>query len=180
MDDFPIGAILQPGGLRVDDLVGDFASELIRRGIKVRGLVQRCEPSATGCACAMEVVDLHTGERYRISQRLGAGSESCRVDPSGIAAASQVLRRAMEDGAELVVANRFGTLEKSGRGLADEMLAAMASGLPFLTVVAERHVDAWRTFCGGLGEVVAPTRRGLEDWFRRASAARGLMAAAAE
>ena len=78
------------------------------------------------CACVMELIDLGSGDAIRISQELGAGSSSCRVDPGGIAEAGSRLRASLEDKPDLVVVNKFGGLEKTGGGLADELLWAMA------------------------------------------------------
>ena len=50
-------------------------------GFKVAGLIQRNGDVGDACACVMELIDLGSGDAIRISQELGAGSSSCRVDP---------------------------------------------------------------------------------------------------
>ncbi len=164
----PIAAMVAGDGDLVDEMLDAFASRLLAEGVRVRGLVQRYH--GEGCACAMELVDLGSGESWRISQDLGAGSTSCRVDPSGVAAASVVLRRALDERPELVVVNRFGGLEKNGQGLADEMLAVMAEGIPFLTVVGRKNLDAWHAFCGGASEILPADATALQGWFARVRA----------
>lgn len=161
----PIAAVVHKAEVAgANELLASFADDLIGRGIRVRGLVQHDRRIGDGCACSMALRDLDTGQFYTISQNLGPGSTACRIDSSGIAAASVALRRAVAQGADLVVANRFGGLEAAGGGLAQEMLAAMAAGLPFLTLVAERWLGDWLAFTGGAGQVLPPDRSAMDRW----------------
>ncbi len=158
-------AIVQRPGIFVDELLAGFACDLLGRGVRVRGVVQHNGAVIDGCACTMELADVANGRRFRISQDLGAGSTSCRIDPAGVAAASAVLRAALDGDADLIVANRYGGLEKAGGGLCQEMLQAMASGIPFLTCVPVAHLDDWRVFSGGLGRLLPPEPAALYGWF---------------
>ena len=98
-----------------DTLLADFAVEIQRRGFKVAGLIQRNGDTGDQCSCVMELIDLGSGDAIRISQELGAGSSSCRVDPGGIAEAGSRLRASLEDRPDLVVVNKFGGLEDRRR-----------------------------------------------------------------
>ena len=113
----------------------------------------------------MVLRDLDDSQRFTISQNLGAGSVSCCVDPRGVVAAGIVLRRALAERADLVVVNRFGELEAAGGGFSAEMLALMAEGIPLLTIVADKHLEAWRHFCGGAALLIPPRLEALEAWF---------------
>lgn len=135
-----------------------FAGELAAAGVKVRGLIQRHDPD-------MQLVDVQSGRRYAITQDLGALSDACRIDPAGFAEASVVLRRALAEGAELVVVNRYGKLEAAGGGLADEMLAVMAEGVPVLTCVGPDQVESWRAFTGDCGVLLPPALDALRQWW---------------
>ena len=90
------GAVIHGPRAMTDTLLGDFAGELQRRGFKVAGLIQRNLDAGDACACVMELVDMASGEAIRISQELGAGSTSCRVDPAGIAEAFERAARRVE------------------------------------------------------------------------------------
>lgn len=151
------------GGAGVDDLVAGFALALIERGWRVRGLIQ--EMRQTGNGCSVSLVDLDDGTLYPITQDLGSCSESCRVDPAGIADATAVMRRIATEGADLAIFNRFAGLEAIGQGFAAEMLGIMALGIPVLTTVPEKHADAWQTFTGGLFTELEPKLEALENWF---------------
>ena len=152
----PFAAIFTDNG--AGDLLIAFAAELAGQGVRVRGLVQRHDPD-------MHLVDVHSGQSFAITQNLGAQSEACRIDPTGFAEASQVLRAAVDQRAELVVINRFGKLEAGGGGLLDEMLALMADGVPVLTCVNSEQLAAWQTATGGGGTLLAPDLAALRQWW---------------
>jgi hypothetical protein len=76
-----------------------------------------------------------------------------------------VLRRALQEPAELAIANRFGTLESEGGGMADELLALMMAGIPLLTAVKLPYLPAWREFTGGLSAELPAEADALERWW---------------
>lgn len=163
-----IAAIVHAKGATTDSmLLVSFADDWLQRGVKVRGLVDVLADESAGSACGAALRDLETGVHHVIFQDLGPGSSGCRIDAAGVTTASVALRRAAETGADLVVANRFGKLEASGDGLADDMLAVMAAGIPFLTLVAEPWLDDWRRFTGGVGDLLTPRRADLDAWLCR-------------
>lgn len=147
----PRAAALHHDGTRdIDALLASVAARQRRLGRRLRGVLMTYPEARTEqCAGAMVLIDLHTGEPFRVSQALGAGSRACRADQHGFARASQALRAALDDPPDLVICNRFGGLEATGGGFAGELLAIMAQGIPLLTAVATKHVDAWRDFSGG-------------------------------
>lgn len=155
-----IGAIVAEQGGR--DVLIAFARELEACGVRVRGLVQRSEPE-------MHLVDIHGGRAYAITQNLGSGSLSCRIDPTGFAEASAVLRDALAEGADLVVVNRFGKLEADGGGLAAEMLTVMAEGVPLLTCVGAEQMAPWRAFTGGAAQLLPADLAALRRWWMAAA-----------
>jgi len=128
-----IAAIVHADRRAADVLLGEFAADLIRARHDVHGLIQRRPPKGKG---GTVLIDLHAGTHHPLFQNLGAGSVSCSVDADSLASASLALWRALDARADLVIANRFGPLEAAGGGLAAEMLALVAEGIPFLTIVA--------------------------------------------
>ncbi|KJB96898.1 hypothetical protein N826_28350 [Skermanella aerolata KACC 11604] len=159
------GAVIHGPKAMTDTLLGDFAREIQSRGFKVAGLIQRNGDAGDDCACVMDLIDLGSGEAIRISQDLGAGSNSCRVDPGGIAEAGSRLRASLSGKPDLVVVNKFGGLEKGGGGLSDELLLAMSEGLPVLTSVAGRLIDEWMEFSGGHCDLLRPDDAALWQWW---------------
>ena len=142
-----------PGSEHVDSLLDRFTAELKRRGFRVGGVVQRNHGLRDDCAEQMELVDVATGRAFGISQNLGRESRACRVDPSGVADASQAIRRAVEERADLIVVNKCAGLEAHGEGLSAEMLSAITEGIPLLTSVGSRFINEWQVFAGGYADL---------------------------
>jgi hypothetical protein len=141
-------AILDDGQQDVDALLAQVARSQQQAGRRLRGLLMTHPEGREGCAAPMVLVDLHSRDEYLVSQPLGSGSTACRADVQGFASASQVLRDALQARPDLVISNRFGGLEAEGGGFAAELLELMALGVPVLTVVASRHLQAWQKFTG--------------------------------
>ena len=165
-------AIVHAPNESVDDVLSSFVQELADDGVRVQGLLQKLRCGAPGGSCSVDLVDITTRETYPIFQELGKGSTACRLDPAGVVASSIVLRRALEARADLIVVNRFGSMEREGRGLAQEMLAAMAERIPVLTVVHERYAADWESFTGGLAARLPASRDALRAWFDAVAATR--------
>jgi hypothetical protein len=144
----PVAAIAHDGRSDVDALLQAFVTQQRRLGRKVLGLLMTRRGPAQGCRTETVLTDIDTGVEYRVSQDLGAGSTACSADPQGFARASHVLRDALEQQPDLVVCNRFGALEAENGGFVAELLALLERGVPVLTVVAPRHLDAWQRFVG--------------------------------
>ena len=144
----PVAAIEHDGRSDVDAQLQAFVAQQRRHGRKVLGLLMARRGPAEGCRTEMVLTDIDTGVEYLVSQRLGEGSTSCSADPQGFARASQVLRDALEQRPDLVICNRFGALEVENGGFVAELLTLMEHGVPVLTVVAPRHLNAWQQFVG--------------------------------
>lgn len=159
----PIAAVIPDGNADIDQIVSGFAIAQIGRGRQIRGLVQ--ETCGSCQSKQVSLVDLDSGRMYPITQYLGTHSVSCRLDLGGIAESTVVMRRIALRGADLAIFNRYSALEAKGGGFAAEMLELMSRQIPVLTIVPRRHLDAWRTFTGGLSAELAPSRQTLEQWF---------------
>lgn len=162
-------AILDEGGADVDALLAQIAQRQREAGRRVRGLVMTRPDGGAGCAAAMVLRDLDSGEDYLVSQPLGADSQACRADPQGFARASEVLRRALAAAPDLVISNRFGGLEAEGGGFRAELLELMAQEVPVLTAVPPRHLQAWLQFTGGAA-VLPAQAQAVEAWLDQALA----------
>ena len=155
--------VVDDGGAEVDALLHAVAEQRRQAGWQVRGVLMRYRQAQPAGPSTMLMVDLHTQDEYQVSQCLGSGSMSCRADPQGFARASQVLRRAADEGADLVIVNRFGGLEAGGGGFRAELLAVLARGVPVLTAVVPRYLEAWRSFSGSATELPAD-RATVDAW----------------
>ena len=165
MTDAPprIAALVALRSGEADALLAGFAADRRRAGRRIRGLRQEMRDCDNGCQVVL--VDLDDGSLYPITQDLGAGSESCALDPGLLAEASVVLRRIAAEGAELAVFNRYSNLEAEGGGFAAEMLDLMSRGIPVLTIVPERRLADWHRFTGGFAVDLPVDRAALDAWF---------------
>lgn len=162
-DPLPRAAAIRAGDdSDIDGLLAALAGRMRAAGRRVRGLLMDFPQGREACG-EMVLVDIHSGERFGVSQPLGSLSAGCRADLQGFARASGVLRRALEENAELVIVNRFGSLESEGGGFASELLELMAAGIPLLTAVRAPYVDAWTRFTGGAALIDA-NLGAIEEW----------------
>jgi hypothetical protein len=83
------------------------------------------------------------------------------------------LMQAIRAGAHLVIINRFGKLEVSGRGFVDEIRQAVAADIPVVIAVPQHLFMPWTRFCAGMGVKLACARTPLETWWRGVAPARG-------
>lgn len=169
LSDAPVGLILHDGDDGVSALLAAFAAELRAGGVDVGGLVQQDGVDAAGRP-RMDLVDVRSGEVFRISLDLGSGSDSCSLDTAGLAEASLVLRREIAAGVALLVVNKFSSRECEGEGLAPEMFEAIAGGIPLLTTLRRRHRPRWDEMTGGIGAMLPPDPAALRAWWRSVSA----------
>lgn len=149
--------------INVDAILGEFVSNQQCAGWLLGGLLQS-QRVGPGGKNTRHFVDIRTAQEFSMLQNLGSNSESCSLDPNGMAQASQVLRRALADRVDLAVVNRFGELESTGGGFTAEILALADASIPVLTVVAQRHLAAWRRFTGDFGVELTPQPESLNAW----------------
>lgn len=164
-----IAAVLHDNDNQTDETIWRFVKQLRQQGQRVHGVVQAPQTYTHTGARQMTIIDVTDDRRLIISQDRGGGARGCCVDPGALAEASAILRRAGDDIADLAVINRFGKLEAEGEGFAADMLALMSTGIPVLTAVKRKHLDAWRDFTGGMAAELQPNETALRDWYTKLS-----------
>ena len=165
-----VAAILYRPKDDVDALLADFALDLVRSGERIGGIVQRNVKEGGGCQVGMQAVDLMSGREISICQPLGSGAMACKLDAAGLAEASVAVARAIEADVDLIVINKFSKQEAAGQGLRDEIADAISAGIPVLTAVPEKCLEAWRTFMGDVGTTLLCEPSVVEGWWRDLSA----------
>lgn len=149
--------------------LADFARELADSGCRLGGMVQEAFFDDQGRRTRIDSVDLATGERVTINQpgRTGTDDAGCTLDTAALADAGTPLRRALINRPDLIVAEKFGEQEQSGAGLADEILAVMAEGVPILVLVPQSALTCWRDMTGGEIAEVPCEAGALRRWWRK-------------
>ncbi len=145
-------------------LVADLVSDLQARGVRLCGTVQIDIERADTDKCDMDVRVLPDGPTIRISQSLGLQSRGCRLDPDALEEAVALTNKALEDGADLLIVNKFGKHEADGRGFRDTIGRALELGVPVLVGANKLNVDALVEFCGGLAEPLPAEPERLLTW----------------
>lgn len=107
--------------------------------------------------CDMLVTEIASGETIPISHDRGAEARGCLLDADGLLRAGELVRRALTQGAQRALFNKFGQAEAEGGGLRDTIADALARETPTVVFVPRRNIDAWRAFAGDLSIEVEAT-----------------------
>ena len=145
-----------------------FAQELTDAGCRIGGMVQEAFFDDQGRRTHIDSVDLATGDHVMINQpsRNWPDGKECTLDTAALADAGAPLRRALIDRPDLVIAEKFGEQEEIGAGLADDMLALIADGLPILVLVPQDALATWREVTGGEIAELPCEADALRHWWR--------------
>ena len=154
-----------------DRVLHDFASDLNIRGYRAVGLVQ------TGHHCVdapkLSAMLVHTGEERQLFQNLGAGATGCRLDVGKLLDAGAQIANAIDEGADLVIVNRFGRQEREGKGLSYLIERALSADIPVVIAVPSRRFADWIRFAAGMSVKLHCDRESLDAWWDAVSARNG-------
>lgn len=159
-----IAYTLASGRGETNIIVADLVRELQTRGVNLCGTVQIDIVRAKTEKCDMDVTVLPYGPTIRISQSLGRESRGCRLDPEALEQAVALTEQALDNGADLLIVNKFGKHEADGRGFRNTIARALELGIPVLVGANKLNVDALVEFCGGIAEPLPAERDRLLQW----------------
>jgi len=143
-----IGVVVFDRASRPDAVLRQVVGDLRSKGVRVGGLLQDGQPGDASRCGTLFLEDIETGHRIQAFEMRGGGTRGCRLDFSSLAQAGGWLRAAIEGKPDILFVNRFGRQEAAGRGLRDEIAAAIATGLPLVINVGMEHLSEWRSFAG--------------------------------
>jgi Protein of unknown function (DUF2478) len=148
-----------------DRLLIDFADALRRSGQRPIGVIQ------VDRSCHLEnpelsVIMLPGGDVVRLAHESTAHGAGCRLDIQQLADLSKRLSVALNDGADLVIINRFGRSEVEGGGLVDLIAQALDADVPVLIAVPDQRFSAWIKFSDGMNVRLACHREALDRWWQ--------------
>jgi Protein of unknown function (DUF2478) len=148
-----------------DRVIAGFAADLRRSGCRPVGVVQR------GRSCRSDhprlgVTLLPDDEVVGLALDGEPSTRGCRLDANRLAGLSMRLAAAIDDGADLVIINRFGRSEAEGKGLIDLIRLALEADIPVLIAVPEQRFADWITFSEGMNVRLACKRDALDRWWR--------------
>lgn len=145
-----------------------FAASMSRQGYSVGGIIQDILYDDNGKKIGTDAVALDSGERFPIvrpsKEDIAAGA--CGLDQSVLTESSIVLRRAIAAKVDLLIVEKFGEREQLGEGLADDIMDAMAQGIPVLVAVPANAIGKWNEFTGGLSDTIPSDLTALQSWWQ--------------
>jgi Protein of unknown function (DUF2478) len=151
-----------------DEILRDFAAGLKADGYRAVGLVQ------TGHHCVdapkLSAMLVHTGEELQLFQNLGTCSTGCRLDVGQLLDAGAQVATAIDQGADLVIVNRFGRQEREGKGLSYLVERALSADIPVVIAVPSHRFADWIRFADGMSVKLRCDRESLDAWWQAVSA----------
>ena len=162
-----IAAIHYAKGKVARPVLEAFVTELKARGVSVHGLFQEILWDENGERQGTDAIDIRTQERIPLKRPspYERNNRVCSLSLSKLAEATMILRRGLDENADVVVVERFGKAERDGGGLADDLLALMSNGTPTMITVPDAELEAWQEFSGNLGDVVDCDVDALLAWW---------------
>ena len=151
-----------------DQVLREFASDLKARGHRAVGLVQ----TAHHCTDTpqLSAMLVHSGEELQLFQNLGTCSTGCRLDVGQLLDAGAQIANAIDEGADLVIVNRFGRQEREGKGLSYLVERALSADIPVVIAVPSHRFADWIRFADGMSVKLACHREALDAWWNAVSA----------
>jgi hypothetical protein len=153
-----------------DEVLLGFCAVLKGEGFRPVGLVQHghCQGNQSDLSALL----IHTSEKIRLFQDLGTCSTGCRLDVGQLITAGSRVVTAIDHGADLVVINRFGKLEREGKGLSFLIELAMSAGIPAVIAVPENRFPDWVTYSEGMSVKLGCDQASLHRWWHSVAARR--------
>jgi hypothetical protein len=151
-----------------DAILRDFAAELKAGGYRAVGLVQLGHHCVD--APGLSAVLVHSGEELQLFQDLGACATGCRLDVGQLLDAGGRVAGAIDEGADLVIVNRFGRQERDGKGLSYLVERALSADIPVVIAVPSHRFADWIKFADGMSVRLRCDRASLSAWWDAVSA----------
>ncbi len=150
-----------------DRILRDFASDLNRRGYRAVGLVQlgHDRPETQQLSALL----VHTGEKLSLFQDLRSWAKGCRMDVGQLLQAAGQIADAIDQGADIVIVNRFGQQEREGKGLSYLIERALDVDIPVVIAVPSHRFAEWIKFVNGMSVKLHCNRNSLDAWWNALS-----------
>jgi hypothetical protein len=158
-----LAALVYEGDQDPDEVLRGFASDLKACGYREAGLVQTGHHCVDAPRLSAMLVD--TGEELQLFQDLGACATGCRLDVGRLLGAGARVASAIDQGADLVIINRFGRQEREGKGLSFLVERALSADIPVVIAVPSHRFADWIRFADGMSVKLRCDRRTLDAWW---------------
>jgi nucleoside-triphosphatase THEP1 len=132
---------------------------------RIGGILQTAIFDEEGNIAGLDAIDIATNERLPISRPRSNGT-ICGLDTSVLAGTSSIIREVIDSQLDLIVIEKFGALEQSGKGLVDDILNAIAEDIPLIISMSRSALPVWQELSGGLGDVLSFEEIAFEQWWK--------------
>ncbi len=149
----------------IDRLLSQTAEALSAKGVRLSGVVKILQDQPEDAHdCDMDLRVLPDGPAICITQSLGEGSSSCRLNPAGISAAVAAVEQRDPARSDLFILNKFGPQEAEGHGFCTAIGSALEQGIPVLVGVGPSSRDAFDGFVDGLAKPLPADPDAILGW----------------
>lgn len=151
----------------VDATLCSAAATLRAKGCRLAGVLPEPCTTPDRHACDMDLIDLASGARLHISQKLGKQSTGCRLDGAAIEAAAMTVAEGLAAASvapDLMIFNRFGKQEATGHGFFPVIVSALERGVPVLVGVNDLNRPAFEAFAAGLSVELSDSPGAVLGW----------------
>lgn len=154
----------QPGD--VDDTLRAVVETLSRAGRRLAGVLQEEPTGAAGRhPCDGDLINLSSGWRLSIQQALGSGSTGCRLDAGALETMVAAVERSIAvQRPDLLIVNRFGKIEATGRGFCPVIAQALDLDVPVLVGVNDLNRPAFDAFASGMALELPDRPSAVLEW----------------
>ena len=158
--DRDIAAVVYGGRENPDALMASFAADLIEQGFDAIGVVQQPIAARGGAVAATELLF--------VPGRSGASLPPCEAAPfpAAIPFAQEWLIAMVQRRPDLVIINRFGSLEHTRGGLLGAVREAVARDIPVVIAVPQALFGEWLRVTRGLAVKLECRRPSLDRWWQ--------------
>jgi nucleoside-triphosphatase THEP1 len=163
-----VAALVYEQDQNPDLVLREFASDLGADGYRAVGLVQIGRHCAD--AAGMAAMLVHTGEELQLLQELGTCSTGCRLDVGRLLDAGERIAHAIDQGADILIVNRFGRQECEGKGLSYLVERALSAEIPVVIAVPSHRFSDWIRFADGMSVKLRCSRHSLDAWWNAVAA----------
>ena len=163
----PLGIVLYNDTLASDALLGQCAQNLRSIGYRVGGIVQSNAHRRGRRKCDMFLTDLLSGEEVLISADRGNDAKGCRLDLAAFARVTLWAERALAQGVDLLVLNKFGKEEALGRGLRPVLAEALIAEIPVVLGVSKLNLCSLLDFVGHVATYLPADVTAVTTWCRK-------------
>jgi hypothetical protein len=154
-----------------DQVLRVFAADLGSRGYRAVGLVQLGHHGDD--APRLSAMLVHSGEELQLFQDLGPWAKGCRLDVGQLLNAGAQVASAIDQGADLVIVNRFGRQEREGKGLTYLIERALSADIPVVIAVPSHRFADWIEFADGMSVKLRCDLGSLTAWWNAVATRNG-------